>query len=92
MLFCTIFKKLICARQHNNRDYPVSKIRCSLFGRRKAEEREEMRCGHIVEGKRIVEAKADIEMTIIISSGWRWDAGDILFKIQSRNSLLQEDR
>lgn len=51
-----------------------------------------MRCGHIVEGKRIAEAKTDIEMTIIISSGWRWDARDILFKIQSRNSLLQEDR
>lgn len=91
MPFCTIFKKLICARHSTIIEIILFRIRCPLFGRRKTEEREEMRCGHIVEGKRIVEAKADIEMTIIISSGWRWDAGDILFKIQSRNSLLQKD-
>lgn len=30
--------------------------------------------------------------TIIILSGWWRDAGDILFKIQSRNSSLQVDR
>lgn len=44
------------------------------------------------EGEGNARAKADIQMTIIISSGWRRNAGDILFKIQSRNSLVQEDR